>query len=251
LGKEPIEEWKGIAKFPDKNELQSDLRNDDNIQSGQDDEYLYYCDNETIHGVEAPPTAKLPFKHRNIVADMSSNLFSRPVDVSKYAVIFATAQKNFGPAGVTLYIIRNDLIKPSEGGVPSILDWHKNKDSLYNTSPVFSIFVCELVLRDLQMDDINGEKSGKVYKLIERYPQVYKANIAEPKWRSRMNVCFGCTDEAKFLALAKEADMIGLEGHRSVGGIRVSCYNAITMESIDAVCELMRTFAESKMAMRG
>jgi phosphoserine aminotransferase len=233
-----------FTKIPDRSEW--------NLSEGAT--HFVYCDNETVQGVEfqAPPDAG----DRVLVADMSSNFISKPVDVSKYGVIYAGAQKNVGPAGVTIVIARDDLIGKAFPHCPKMMDWKTmaDSDSLSNTPPCFAIYMAGLVfdynLRLGGMDVIaanNKAKAGLLYSTIEN--SGFFTSPVDPSCRSLMNVPFrvghGGGDEAiekKFVAEATAAGMEGLKGHRSVGGIRASIYNAVGMEEVTKLTDFMKAF---------
>lgn len=218
-----------------------------------DAKYLMYCDNETVGGVEfhSPPDVKV-----DLVADMSSNFISKPVDISKFGVIYAGAQKNVGPAGVTVVIAREDLIGHASPACPKMMDWKTMADSnsLYNTPPCFPIYMAGLVfdytlkLGGIEaMRAINVEKAGKLYGMIEG-TDFYSSPVDE-NCRSFMNVPFriGANggDEAlekKFVAEAAAVGMQGLKGHRSVGGIRASIYNSVPQADVQKLVSFMEDF---------
>ncbi len=187
-----------------------------------------------------------------MVGDMSSDIFSRPLDVSKFGVIYAGAQKNMGPAGVTMVIIREDLIGRSGRDVPSMLDFaiHADKDSMFNTPPVFAIYVVNRTLHWLQklggveaMHEQNKSKAKLLYDEIERNP-LFTSPIAEED-RSLMNVPFIFADEGDethFLNYCSERGMVTLKGHRSVGGFRASIYNAMPVEGVQALVQAMQDY---------
>lgn len=218
--------------------------------------YLHFTTNETIHGVEWPaepePPAGVP-----LVADMSSDFVSRPVDVDKYGLIYAGAQKNLGPAGVTLVIIRKDLLERVPPALPLMLDYklQASNHSLYNTPPVFTIYVVGLVLRWLRglgglaaMAERNAAKSALVYSTIDESGGFYRGHAA-PASRSHMNVTFRLPSEALDKQFAKQAEaegFVGLKGHRSVGGIRASIYNAFPHEGAAALAQFMREFQRTQ-----
>lgn len=215
--------------------------------------YVYYCANETIHGVEFPfiPEVDVP-----LVADMSSNILSRPVDVSKFGVIYAAAQKNIGPAGVTLVIIREDLLSNSLPICPLILDFTvmAKDNSLHNTPPTFGVYVMGLVFKWVreqggveEMERRAKLKSELIYSTIENSGGFYFTSV-KADYRSRMNVPFRIKNnelEPEFLKEAKNLKMIQLKGHRLVGGIRASLYNAITMEETQAFKKFMEDFMKA------
>jgi phosphoserine aminotransferase len=217
--------------------------------------YVHITTNETIGGLQwkgFPETGDVP-----LVADMSSDILSRRIDVGRFGLIYAGAQKNLGPAGVTIVIVRKDLYDAIPDTLPAYLDYrtHAGKDSLYNTPPVFSIYALSLVLNWITgeggVDAIakrNIHKAAEVYRVIESAPDFFHCPV-DARYRSDMNIVFRLPSEElekEFLARATAADMVGLEGHRSVGGIRASLYNAVPMESVEALAKLMKDFAEEK-----
>jgi len=216
-----------------------------------DASYLHYTSNNTIFGTEIfnKPETSIP-----VVVDMSSDVLSRKINVSDYDLIYAGAQKNMGPAGVTLVIVKDDLLGHTGRVIPTIFDYqaHAKAQSMLNTPPVFSIYVSMLNLRWLKakggievIEKENIIKARTLYDEIERNP--FFKSTAEPEDRSRMNVTFvmnSAEQEAAFLALAKERNLIGIKGHRSVGGFRASIYNALTISSINALVDTMREFEE-------
>ncbi|HYP26542.1 MAG TPA: 3-phosphoserine/phosphohydroxythreonine transaminase [Blastocatellia bacterium] len=212
--------------------------------------YLHFTTNNTIHGTEwkgEPEASGVP-----LVADASSDIFSRPIDVSKYALIYAGAQKNLAPAGVTLVIIREDLLARSPEGLPTMLDYntHAKEKSLYNTPPVFTIYVLGLVTKWLiergGLEGIarhNEEKAKLLYDALDS-SGFYRGH-AEPDSRSLMNVTFRLPSEElekQFVAEATRAGLDGLKGHRSVGGCRASIYNAFPREGVEALVSFMKEF---------
>jgi phosphoserine aminotransferase len=212
--------------------------------------YVHYTTNNTIFGTEfpyVPDVGAVP-----LVADTSSDMFSGPIDVSKYALIYAGAQKNLAPAGVTLVIIRDDMVKRTPASLPTMLQYgvHVENKSLYNTPPVFAIYVMRLVLRWLiaqgglkAIEERNTRKAGKLYAEIDR-SAFYRGHAAKDS-RSRMNVTFRLPDEELEKRFAKEATAAGLDGlkgHRSVGGLRASIYNAFPEAGVDALVQFMQEF---------
>ena len=212
--------------------------------------YVHYTTNNTIFGTEfgyVPDVGGVP-----LVADTSSDMFSGPIDVSKFALIYAGAQKNLAPAGVTLVIIREDMLKRTPSSLPTMLQYtiHAENKSLYNTPPVFTIYVMGLVLKWLRkqggleaIDRLNTRKADKLYAEIDR-SGFYRAH-AQPGSRSRMNVTFRLGSEELEKQFAKEATAAGLDGlkgHRSVGGMRASIYNAFPEAGVDALVEFMQEF---------
>ena len=216
--------------------------------------YLHYTSNETIGGVEfqyVPDGAGLP-----LVADMSSNILSRPIDISRFGLVYAGAQKNMGPAGITVVIVREDLIGGAQAGTPSILDYRQQADngSMLNTPPTYAWYLLGLVLEWLKdqggvnaMEAVNIRKSGKLYAAIDQSD--FYSNPVAPACRSRMNVPFRIANtdlEKTFLAEARAAGLVNLEGHRSVGGFRASIYNAMTEAGVDALIAFMAEFERKR-----
>ncbi len=213
--------------------------------------YVHYTPNETIGGVEfsyIPQTGAVP-----LVADMSSTILSRPIDVTKYGLIYAGAQKNIGPAGLTIVIVREDLIGQTVAGTPAMLDYkiHADNASMYNTPPTYSWYIAGLVFEWLKkngglkaMAQVNERKARKLYDYIDSTGGFYK-NPVEKHSRSWMNVPFTLKSEAldePFLKGAKAAGLVQLKGHRSVGGMRASIYNAMPEAGIDALVGYMQDF---------
>ena len=213
--------------------------------------YVHFTTNNTIFGTEwetEPSAGGIP-----LVADASSDIFSRPIDVSKYALIYAGAQKNLAPAGVTLVIIRDDILARSPKGLPTMLDYntHAKEKSLYNTPPVFTIYVMRLVMKWLlaqgglaAIGKRNAEKAGRLYAAIDGSGGFYRAHAA-PGSRSNMNVAFRLPSEdleKRFVSEASANKLDGLKGHRSVGGVRASIYNAFPPAGVDALIAFMKEF---------
>ncbi len=214
--------------------------------------YLHFTSNETIHGLEfaqePTPPPGVP-----LVCDMSSNFLSRPVDVSKYGVIYAGAQKNAGPAGVTLVIVREDLLARVPPDLPAMLNYNVQVagNSMHNTPPCFAIYIVGLVLKWLielgGLEEIgrrNAKKASLVYQAIDESGGFYRGH-ALPQHRSRMNVPFRLPTEdleKRFVQEAERQGLVGLRGHRSVGGLRASLYNALPLESAQALVAFMREF---------
>lgn len=219
-----------------------------------DVDYFHVTSNNTIYGTELFEDFDFGVP---LVADMSSDILSRPVDIAKYDLIYGGAQKNLGPAGVTFVIVKNDAVGKVSRKIPTMLNYktHIDKGSLFNTPPVVPIFACLQTLRWLKslggikaVEKMNIEKSGMLYAEIDRNP-MFKPTIPDPADRSRMNVCFVMNDEYKhlepaFQEFATARGMIGIKGHRSVGGFRASLYNALPKESVEALITAMREFAE-------
>jgi phosphoserine aminotransferase len=214
--------------------------------------YLHLCTNETIDGVEIDFAPELP-GDVPIVADMSSHILSRAVDVSKYGLIFGGAQKNIGPAGVTVVIVRDDLIGHALPICPSAFDFKNvaENESMYNTPPTYGIYIAGLVFRWLKaqggiaaMERKNIEKARLLYAALDA-DDFYQNRVA-PAYRSRMNVPFYLRDESKneaFLAGAKARGLLQLKGHKSVGGMRASIYNAMPIEGVQALVDYLNEFA--------
>ena len=214
--------------------------------------YLHLTSNNTIYGTQYQtwPETNVPF-----ICDMSSDIFSRPVDMSKYDVIYAGAQKNLGPAGTTLAIIRKDILGKVNRTIPTMLDYntHIKKASAFNTPPVYPIYVCMLTLRWIKemggvsaMEVRNEKKAGLLYDEIDNNPLF--VGTAAKEDRSRMNVTFVMSEgkenlQDEFLKAATAADCVGLKGHRSVGGFRASIYNAIEYSSVEVLVNVMKEFA--------
>ena len=214
--------------------------------------YLHLCTNETIDGVEIDFAPEAP-DGVPIVADMSSHILSRTVDVSKYGVIFGGAQKNIGPAGVTVVIVRDDLIGHALPVCPSAFDWKNvaENESMYNTPPTYGIYIAGLVFQWLKrqggvaaMEQRNIEKARLLYAALDA--DDFYQNRVDPRYRSRMNVPFYLRDESKneaFLAGAKARGLLQLKGHKSVGGMRASIYNAMPIEGVQALVDYLNEFA--------
>jgi phosphoserine aminotransferase len=215
--------------------------------------YVHYTTNETIGGVEfdeIPDVGDVP-----LVVDISSTILSRPVDVSKFALIYAGAQKNVGPAGLTIVIVRDDLIGDTIAGTPTMFDYkvQADNDSMYNTPPTYSLYLAGLVFQWLKglgglagMAKINQRKAEKLYAAIDN--SGFYQNPVTKKYRSWMNIPFTLNDaslDADFLAGAKKAGLLTLKGHRSVGGMRASIYNAMPEEGVDTLIAYMQEFANS------
>ncbi len=218
----------------------------------RDAAYLHICTNETIDGVEYNFVPELP-GGTPIVADMSSHILSRTVDVSKYGVIFAGAQKNIGPAGLTVVIVREDLLGHALDICPSAFNWKivDEHESMFNTPPTYSIYIAGLVFAHLlrqggvaAMEKRNIEKARLLYAALD-VDDFYQNRVA-PDCRSRMNVPFYLRDETlneKFLAGAKARGLLQLKGHKSVGGMRASIYNAMPIEGVQALVDYLNEFA--------
>jgi len=244
----------------------------DEIKFSPDASYVHLCTNNTIEGTQwnaLPETGATP-----IVADMSSDIASRPVDVKKYGVIFAGAQKNLGPSGVTIVIIRRDLAERADKNLPTLLQYgtHIKEKSLYHTPPTFAVYIVGLVLEWIESEDgipgmvkRNDAKAGLLYETIESSGGFYSCPV-EKSSRSRMNVVFRVgggvgrstaaqnmeaprnmeTIEKKFANEAAAAGLVGTPGHRSVGGMRVSLYNAVEPAAVEALTSFMREFQRTR-----
>jgi len=215
-----------------------------------DADYVHICYNNTIYGTRFPA---LPDTNgKDIVCDMSSSILSEPVDVSKFAVLFAGAQKNMGPAGLTVVIIREDLIGKAPETVPTMLDYktHADNDSLYNTPPTYSVYICRLVLEWLknlgglsEMKKINEHKAKLLYDYLDESSLF--APTVKGNFRSIMNIPFVTGNEEKDAAFIKEASkrgFVNLKGHRTVGGMRASIYNAMPAAGVEALVSFMKEF---------
>ncbi len=227
------------------------------LQLSPDAAYVHLTSNETIHGVQYAVDPARPFPDTGavpLVADMSSDFLWRPFDVSRFGVVYAGAQKNIGPSGVVVVIARKDLIAGGRKDIPKIFQLRtpaENK-SLYNTPPTFGIYMVRNVLAWLKglgglpaMERRNREKAGRLYAAIDAAPGFYRCPV-ERESRSVMNVVFRLpteSDEERFVKEAKARGMVGLKGHRSVGGIRVSTYNAVEPAWIDELTAFMKDFA--------
>jgi len=221
-----------------------------------DAEYFHITSNNTIFGTEIliEPEVGMP-----LVADMSSDIFSRPIDVSKYAVIYAGAQKNLGPSGATLVIVKDEALGKVDRPIPTMLDYrtHIDKGSMFNTPATLPVYASLQTLIWLKeqggveaMEKINIEKASLLYSELDRN-KLFTPTVPDPADRSRMNVTFVMTPEYaelenEFLSFATERGMIGIKGHRSVGGFRASIYNAMPLESVKALVETMQEFEKTK-----
>lgn len=222
----------------------------DALNLSADAAYVHYTPNETIQGLEfpyVPETGDVP-----LVADMSSTILSRPVDVSRYGIIYAGAQKNIGPAGLTVVIVREDLMGETVAGTPTMFDYktHAEAGSMYNTPPTYAWYLAGLVFEWLKekgglagMAEINKRKADKLYGAIDGSD--FYANPVDPQCRSWMNVPFTLADaelDSVFLDEAKKQGLVTLKGHRSVGGMRASIYNAMPEAGVDALVAFMADF---------
>jgi phosphoserine aminotransferase len=220
----------------------------------EDADYFHITTNNTIYGTEIKEDMDCPV---NLVADMSSDIFSRPLDVSKYALIYGGAQKNLAPAGVTFVILKDEILGKVDRAIPTMLDYrtHVEKESMFNTPPCVAIYAAMHTLRWYKqqggvgaMYKLNLEKAAILYDEIDRNP-LFVSGIPDKEDRSIMNVTFVMHQdykdlEADFLSFATERGMSGLKGHRSVGGFRASIYNAMPRASVEALIETMQAFAK-------
>lgn len=220
-----------------------------------DVDYFHITTNNTIYGSEIRHDMNSPV---TLVADMSSDIMSHPVDVSKYGLIYGGAQKNVGPAGVTFIIVREDILGKVTRTIPTILDYrtHIKDGSMFNTPPCLAIYTMRETLKWIksvggvsEMQKRSDEKAKILYDEIDRNPLF--VGTVEKKSRSFMNICFVMAEpykalEEEFMAFAKKNNMVGIKGHRSVGGFRASCYNALPVESVQALIDCMREFEKMK-----
>lgn len=221
------------------------------VEVAATDAYVHITSNNTIYGTQwkqFPNTGNTP-----LIADMSSDIMSKPVDIEKFGLIYAGAQKNLGPSGVTVVIVRKDLLENANGNLPTILNYKTFADnnSLYNTPPTFGIYMLGEVLKWIeaqgglaQVEKNNEAKAALIYDTIDNSNGFYYGH-AEKDSRSLMNITFRVADEElekKFLQEAKEAGFVGLNGHRSVGGCRASTYNAVPVEACQALADFMKQF---------
>src|SRR6056297_1233491 len=230
----------------------------DELQIADDAAYLYYCSNETIQGVQFPTE---PACHDSVplICDASSDFLCRPLDIDRYGILYACAQKNAGPAGVTAVIIRKDLLDRGSSQLPGYLQYrnHAENDSEWNTPPTFAIYLLGLVTEWLKsqggmtaIHQANRDKARLLYDVIDQHGYFYRGH-AEPASRSLMNVTFQLPDDAAqaaFLSEAASHGLTNLKGHRSVGGIRASIYNAMPRQGVEALAAFMRDFAAKQSA---
>ena len=234
----------GYSELPNQSDLQPLITNDA--------AYVYYTSNETIQGIQFQDD--LSFAMVPSICDASSDFLSRPIDINKYGMIYACAQKNAGPAGVTIVVIRKDLLSPTLNECPSYLNYrnHADANSMYNTPPTFAVYmvdlVCQWLLNDIggleQMHQINREKAELLYATIDGLPDMYSGHAA-PANRSLMNITFRLPSQELtdlFLKQANDQGLTSLQGHRSVGGIRASIYNSMPHEGVLALRDFMNSF---------
>ena len=224
-----------------------------NFEIPSDLDYLYICANNTIYGTEYKSDIDSPVP---LIADMSSDILSRPVDVSKYAMIYGGAQKNLAPAGVSFVIIRDDMLQSVKRELPTMMNvnTHVENNSMFNTPPVFPIYVLRETLKWMKAEGgleviyaRNQKKAALLYAEIDRNP-LFRGTVAEED-RSLMNICFVMSEgneelASEFMSFAKERGMVGIKGHRLVGGFRASCYNACPVESVEALVACMQEFEQ-------
>ena len=226
----------------------------DEIQLDPFAAYLHLCTNETIHGVEIP-AERIADAGVPLVIDMSSHILSRPVPVEKFGLIYAGAQKNIGPSGLTLVIVRDELLGMAPLTIPSVMDYAvmAENGSMLNTPPTYGIYMAGLVFQWLKRQGglqgiaaVNAEKSRILYACIDNSAGFY-ANPVDPECRSRMNVPFTLANpglDAAFLAESKAVGLVSLKGHKSVGGMRASIYNAVSLEGVQVLVDFMNDFAK-------
>nr|GLL19090.1 phosphoserine aminotransferase 2, chloroplastic-like [Ipomoea trifida] len=251
--KEAVKYCKPTVIWSGKSEKYTKIPTFDSLEQTPHAKCLHICANETIHGVEFKnyPTPKNP--NAVLIADMSSNFCSKPVDISKFGIIYAGAQKNVGPSGVTIVIIRKDLIGNAQPVTPVMLDYkiHADNNSLYNTPPCYGIYMCGLVFEDLlaqgglgEVEKKNKKKAEILYQTIDSSNGFYRCPV-EKSVRSLMNVPFTLAKselEAEFIKEAAAEKMVQLKGHRSVGGMRASIYNAMPLAGVEKLVAFMKDF---------
>lgn len=212
--------------------------------------YFHITTNNTIYGTQ---WQKIPFTSTPLIGDMSSDIFSRVIDFNAFDLIYAGAQKNMGPAGVNLVVLNKSTLGKIKRPIPTIMDYrnHVKEGSMLNTPPVFAVYVCMLTLKWLKemggvgaIEKLNDEKAALLYSEIDRNPLF--TGTAAKEDRSKMNVCFVMNDaalEEKFLSFVKERNIVGIKGHRLVGGFRASLYNALPVSSVEVLVDAMKSFA--------
>lgn len=223
-----------------------------NIPAGS--RYVHITTNNTIEGTQwpsMPDTGGVP-----LIADASSDFISRPLDYSKFSMIYAGAQKNAGPAGVALVVLKRSFLKTAQEGLPSMLSYknHEKNDSMFNTPPVFPIYVANLVFKWVEekgglkaVEKENTEKANAIYQALDEFPQAFEVVVKDRADRSKMNITFrlkNAEKEKEFLAGAEAKGLYGLKGHRSVGGFRASVYNAFPKEGAQVLADYLATFAK-------
>jgi len=225
------------------------------IKLSENPAYVHITSNNTIFGTQWPAYPEVG--NRPLVVDMSSDIMCRPVDVSKFHMIYAGAQKNLGPAGLTIVILRKDWLAEARQDIPTMLAYktHVDKDSLFNTPPVFQIYVVGLVIQWIkdqgglvEVEKINRKKTELLYGTMDSMADFYRGTVTDKEHRSWMNVTLRLPSEemeAEFIKEAASRDLHGLKGHRSVGGIRVSMYNAMPLEGIECLTDFMKEFRKT------
>lgn len=243
-----------IVVSSDKESNYKTISNIDNIELPDNAAYLHITSNNTIYGTQwdkFPEGIKVP-----LIADMSSDILSKPINIEQFDLIYAGAQKNLGPSGVTVVILKKELLERSNSSLPTMLNYqtHSKNNSLYNTPPTFAIYLLSLVLKWVENEGgiegitkKNEEKAKLIYDVIDESNGFYQGH-AEKNARSRMNVTFTLKNEEiskRFLQEAKEAGFVGLNGHRSIGGCRASIYNAVPVEHVAKLAEFMKNFKDN------
>ena len=225
----------------------------DELQLDPKAAYVHVTSNNTLFGTQYQ---SFPKTAQPLVADMSSDIMSRPLDIAQFGLIYAGAQKNIGPSGITVVIIRKDLMAAARTDIPKFFRYstHAKERSLYHTPPTFSVYLARNVLRWIKglgglsaIEKRNKDKADTLYAAIDAHPKLFLAPV-EKESRSRMNIVFTLPSEdieKRFLAEAQKRECIGLKGHRSVGGIRVSCYNAVELSSVKVLADFMTEFAKT------
>ncbi len=248
----------GVEEGKEKRYTRVPARGEGKVDAGA--AYLHITSNETIHGVQFNVDPSRPFPDTGavpLIADMSSDFLWRPLDVTKFGLMYAGAQKNLGPSGVVVAVVSKEVLDRGRKDIPKIFQFrtHAENKSLYNTPPTFGIYMVRNVLAWVKsqgglakMEEANRKKANRLYGVIDRNPEFFRSPV-EKESRSVMNVVFRLPSEeleAAFLADAKKKGMVGLKGHRSVGGIRASIYNAVSYEWVDALSGFMEDFARKK-----
>ncbi len=248
----------GVGEGKEKRYTRVPARGEGKVDAGA--AYLHITSNETIHGVQFNVDPSRPFPDTGavpVIADMSSDFLWRPLDVTKFGLMYAGAQKNLGPSGVVVAVVSKEVLDRGRKDIPKIFQFrtHAENKSLYNTPPTFGIYMVRNVLAWVKsqgglakMEEANRKKANRLYGVIDRNPEFFRSPV-EKESRSVMNVVFRLPSEeleAAFLADAKKKGMVGLKGHRSVGGIRASIYNAVSYEWVDALSGFMGDFARKK-----
>ena len=230
----------------------TELPSQETWQLNKDAAYLHIVDNETVNGLEFPNTPEVDVP---LVADMSSNILSKPFDITKYGCVYAGAQKNIGPSGITLAVVREDLLGGAIPQTPTLYNYKTfaDSDSMYNTPPTFAWYLSGLVFEWLlekggvaEIAKVNDRKAKKLYECIDNSD--FYHNTINPVYRSRMNAIFTLADDGlndTFLTQAKESGLVALKGHRKIGGMRASIYNAMPEEGVDALISFMQSFEQT------